>query len=127
MPTLLSRASNAWITPAPVRRERSPPPLVVRATAGRLAVLNAELTFWSQAPRAAEAMGARDEMYEDSEAEMPVAVRTSGVLGQAAGTGAYPDSAASTEGEMAKARTKGDRRCIWARDVYRLCRTIWST
>ena len=104
MPTLLSRESKAWMTPAPVRRERSPPPLVVRATAGRFVVLNAEFTCLSHAPRAAEAIGARDEIYDDSEAEMPVAVRTKGVLGQTAGTGAYPDVAACTAEDMPKAR-----------------------
>ncbi len=77
------------MTPAPVRKERRPPPLVVRATPGKFDVLNAEFTFWSHAPRAADAIGARDEMYDDSEAEMPVAVRTKGVLGQeVAGKGA---------------------------------------
>lgn len=113
MLTLLSRESKAWITPAPVRRDRSPPPLVVRATAGRLAVLNAEFTFLSHAPRAAEARGAREAMYDDSEAEIPVAVRTRGVLGQIAGTGAYPDVAACTEEEMAKGRRRqGKKGCI---------------
>ena len=89
-----------------MRRERRPPPLVVRATAGRLAVLKAEFTFWSHAPSAADAIGARDEMYDDSEADIPVAERTNGVLGQAIGTGAYPDSAASAGEVAAKARIR---------------------
>ena len=104
------------MTPAPVRRERRPPPLVVRATAGRLAVLKAEFTFWSHAPRAADAIGARDEIYDDSEADIPVAVRTNGVLGQVIGTGAYPDSAASA-GEVAlKARIRPSLKFILYRE-----------
>ena len=94
-----------------MRRDRSPPPLVVRATAGRFAVLNAEFTFLSHAPRAADAIGARAEIYDDSEAERPVAVRTKGVLGQVAGKGAYPESAACTE-EMPKASTRAGMVCI---------------
>ena len=31
-------------------------------------------------------------MYADSELEMPVAVRTNGVLGHVAGLGAYPET-----------------------------------
>ena len=84
---------------------------MVRATAGRFAVLNAGFTFSNHALNAADATGARDEMYDDSEAEMPLAVRTS-VLGQVAGTGAYPDSAACAEEEMPRARTKEGKRCI---------------
>ncbi len=106
------------MTPAPVSKERRPPPLVVRATAGKFDLLNAEFTFWSHAPRAADAIGARDEMYDDSEAEMPFAVRTKGVLGQVAGVGAYPERAACTEEEMPKARTREGKKCI-------LC--IWNS
>ena len=84
---------------------------MVRATAGRLAVLNAEFTFLSHAPRAAAATGARDEMYDDSDAEIPVAVRTSGVLGQVIGTGAYPDIAACAD-TVPKARTREEMKCI---------------
>ena len=85
---------------------------MVRATAGRFVVLNAEFTFLSHAPRAADASGARAEMYDDSEVEMPVALRTKGVPGQVAGTGAYPDSAACAEERMPTARIKEVRRCI---------------
>lgn len=106
-----------------MRRERRPPPLVVRATAGRLAVLKAEFTFLSHTPRAADAFGAREEIYDDSEVEIAVAVRTKGVLGQVAGTGAYPDSAACTEEVMPKARTRvGTRRILHIYDIVMLRR-----
>ena len=85
---------------------------MVRATTGRFAVLNAEFVFLSHAPSAADAIGARDEMYDDSEADMPVAERTRAVLGQVAGIGAYPDSAASAGEEMPTARTMEGKTCI---------------
>ena len=49
-------------------------------------------TFWSHLPRATDAIGFRAAMYADSELEMPVAVRTNGVLGHVAGLGAYPET-----------------------------------
>ena len=47
-------------------------------------------------------------MYADSEEEMPVAVRTRGVLGHVAGTGAYPE--VTTGAEETKLRNEIRRR-----------------
>ena len=59
-------------------------------------------------------MGNRLPIYADSEEEMPDAVRTRGVLGHVAGTGAYPEvtTGADETGSRKAIRRRENVRCI---------------
>jgi hypothetical protein len=88
VPTLLSRESSPWMTPAPSSELRYPPPLIVRPMVGRLVVLKFPLIFFSHVARAASTFGLRLDTHELSDGERESAGRTRGPAGHVAETGA---------------------------------------